>query len=97
MIERSRTPLVPEAELKAMGYNIILYANAALYLGSYAIQQGLAVLRKAGTTESLLDRMTSFEDRQQLVGLHKADAYERDLVERVRTHAKAGAQRRAAK
>ena len=83
MIERSRTPLLPEAELKAMGYSIILYANAALYLGAFAIRQGLAVLREQGTTESLLDRMLSFSERQALIGLPQADAYERDLVARV--------------
>ena len=83
MIERSRTPLVPEKELLAMGFNVILYANAALYLGSFAIKQGLEVLRKEGTTESMLDRMTSFQERQKLVGLDKLDAAERDLVARV--------------
>ena len=40
-----------------MGFRIILYANAALYLGSFAIKQGLAVLREKGTTESMLDRI----------------------------------------
>ncbi len=83
MIERSRTPLVPEKELLAMGFNIILYANAALYLGSFAVRQGLEVLRKQGTTESIIDRMTSFQQRQQLVGLEKIDAAERELVARV--------------
>jgi len=86
MVERSRTPLLPEQELLDMGYNIILYANAALYLGSYAIRQGLDVLRKAGTTESLLDRMTTFQQRQLLIGLEKTDAVERDLVARVKKH-----------
>jgi len=84
MVERSKTPLLPERELLAMGFNIILYANAALYLGSYAIRNGLAVLRKEGTTQTLLDVMTTFQERQALVGLDRADAYERDLVERVR-------------
>jgi hypothetical protein len=38
----------------------------------------------------------TFEDRQALVGLGKADAAERDLVERVRAHqAKAATQRGA--
>jgi 2-methylisocitrate lyase-like PEP mutase family enzyme len=91
MIERSKTPLLPEAELRAMGFNIILYANAALYLGSFAIRQGLAVLREKGTTESLLERMLSFQERQGLVGLEKVDAEERELVERVRRHPAAGA------
>jgi 2-methylisocitrate lyase-like PEP mutase family enzyme len=96
MIERSKTPLLPEAELKAMGYSIIIYANAALYLGSFAIKQGLDVLRREGTTASLIERMTTFQDRQQLVGLHKTDAYERDLVERVRSHPKVAHRRKSA-
>ncbi|HEY4295611.1 MAG TPA: isocitrate lyase/phosphoenolpyruvate mutase family protein [Paraburkholderia sp.] len=83
MVERSRTPLLPEAQLKAMGFQIILYANAALYLGAHAIRHGLAVLRETGTTESLLDRMLSFDERQQLIGLAAADQYERGLVEYV--------------
>lgn len=89
MIERSRTPLLPGKELLAMGFNIILYANAALYLGSFAIRQGLDVLRKEGTTASLIDRMTTFQERQKLVGLDKFDAAERDLVERVNKRRKA--------
>jgi len=83
MVERSRTALLPEHELLEMGFQIILYANAALYLGAYAIRHGLRVLREEGTTESLLDRMLSFDERQQLIGLAQADAYERDLVARV--------------
>jgi 2-methylisocitrate lyase-like PEP mutase family enzyme len=83
MVERSKTPLLPESELRAMGYRIILYANAALYLGAYAIRAGLRTLREQGTTESLLGRMMSFEERQSLIGLAQSDAYERDLVDRV--------------
>ena len=84
MVERSKTPLLPEEQLRAMGFQIILFANAALYLGSYAVRKGLAVLRKEGTTESLLDEMLTFEERQDLIGLRDADAYESDLVARVR-------------
>jgi 2-methylisocitrate lyase-like PEP mutase family enzyme len=85
MVERSKTPLLPEKELLAMGFSIILYANAALYLGSFAIRQGLEVLKKERTTASLLDRMTSFQERQRIIGLAEVDAAERDLIERVRT------------
>ena len=83
MVERSRTPLLPERELKEMGFSIILYANAALYLGSFAIRQGLQVLSNERTTASLLDRMTTFQERQLIIGLAKVDAAERDLVDRV--------------
>jgi 2-methylisocitrate lyase-like PEP mutase family enzyme len=87
MVERSKTPLLPAHELLALGFQIILFANAALYLGAYAIKKGLAVLREAGTTESLLDQMLTFQERQELVGLRQADDAERDLVARVRAKA----------
>ena len=89
MVERSKTPLLPEKELAAMGFNIILYANAALYLGSFAIRQGLDVLRKERTTASLLDRMTTFQERQRIIGLAKVDAAERELIDRVNQRRKA--------
>ena len=84
MVERSKTPMLPSEELAAMGFQIILYANAALYLAAHAVKEGLSVLRKEGTTLSMLDRMLTFKERQEIVGLGEADAYERDLVERVR-------------
>ena len=91
MVERSKTPLLPEKQLLEMGFQIILYANAALYLGAYAIRQGLSVLRRERTTANLLDQMLSFAERQQLIGLAKTDDYERDLVSRVeKRHAAAG-------
>jgi 2-methylisocitrate lyase-like PEP mutase family enzyme len=88
MVERSRTPLLPEKELLDMGFSIILYANAALYLGSFAIRQGLEVLKQERTSESLLDRMTTFQERQRIIGLAKVDAAERELVERVKRRGK---------
>lgn len=83
MVERSRTPLLPQRELLEMGFNIILYANAALYLGAFAIRHGLQVLREQGTTRSLLDHMLSFQERQELIGLEQHDQMERELVKRV--------------
>jgi 2-methylisocitrate lyase-like PEP mutase family enzyme len=86
LVERSKTPLLSAETLGKMGFKICLYPNAALYLAAYAVRDGLRVLRETGSTASLLDRMMTFADRQKLVGLDRADAYERDLVERVRAH-----------
>ena len=83
MVERSKTPLLPANSLASMGFQIILYANAALYLGAYAIRSGLSVLRSTGSTASLLDRMLTFEERQALIGLQRADQYEHELIDRV--------------
>lgn len=89
LVERSKTPLLPAEQLAKMGFKILLYPNAALYLGAYAIREGLRVLSETGTTTSLYDRMMTFAERQKLVGLDEADAYERDLVERVRGSSRA--------
>ena len=84
MVENGKTPLVTTDELGRLGFSLIIYANSALRLGAYAIREGMRVLRKTGTTESLMDKMITFDERQRIVGLEVADAYERDLVERVR-------------
>lgn len=82
MVEGGKTPLVPAARLGAMGYGMILYANAPLRLAAFAVQQGLSVLKETGTTEGVLDRMLSWPERQRLVQLDKHDRYERRLVSR---------------
>lgn len=84
MVENGKTPLVPADELGRMGFSLIIYANAALRLSAQAVRQGMQVLRDAGTTASVMDKMISFDERQRIVGLAAADAYEHDLVERVR-------------
>ena len=44
---------------------------------------GTQVTAVVPVSAGLLDRMLSFEERQALIGLSQADAYERDLVARV--------------
>jgi 2,3-dimethylmalate lyase len=82
-VERGKTPLVPAAKLGQLGFKLCIFPNAMLYLGAFAQREGLRVLKEQGTTASLLDRMMTFQERQALVGLGEADAYERELVERV--------------
>jgi 2-methylisocitrate lyase-like PEP mutase family enzyme len=82
MVEGGKTPLVPAMRLGAMGYGMVLYANATLRFGAFAMQQGLRVLHETGTTESMLDRMLSWPERQRLVRLGEHDRYERELVSR---------------
>jgi 2-methylisocitrate lyase-like PEP mutase family enzyme len=82
MVEGGKTPLLPAAELGAMGYGLILYANATLRLAARAVQDGLRVLYDTGTTASILDRMLSWPERQRLVRLDAHDEYERSLKAR---------------
>ena len=77
MVEGGKTPLLPAKELGAMGYSLVLYANAPMRLAAHAVQQGLRVLRETGTTHSILDRMLSWPERQRLVRLSAHDEYEK--------------------
>lgn len=82
MVEGGKTPLLPATELQQLGFRFIIYANCALRLAAHAVRDGLAVLAATGTSESLLPRMFSWQERQKLVGLDAALQYERDLLQR---------------
>jgi methylisocitrate lyase len=82
MVEGGATPIVPSDELAAMGYRIVLYANALSRLASAAVVRGLATLREYGTTTPIADEMLSWESRQRVVGLPAWQAYEEDVIMR---------------
>jgi 2-methylisocitrate lyase-like PEP mutase family enzyme len=82
MVEGGKSPLLPAEELRTLGFSLVLYPNLALRLGAFAIKRGLQVLRQSGTSAGLLDRILPWDERQALVGLPRAQADERRLLER---------------
>lgn len=76
MVEGGRTPPASAAELGAMGYRVVLFANTALRAGALAVRDALAELRATGDSRGLADRLLSWEDRQDLVGLPEIEALE---------------------
>jgi 2-methylisocitrate lyase-like PEP mutase family enzyme len=69
VVEGGRTPQLSVSELGALGYRIVLFANTALRLSAFAIQRGLAVLRRDGSSAALGDELLDWDERQRLVGL----------------------------
>jgi len=67
MVEGGKTPLVPAKELEKMGYKMVIYANTALRAAGYAVKEALKVLKEKGDTASILDKLLSWEERQNLV------------------------------
>jgi 2-methylisocitrate lyase-like PEP mutase family enzyme len=57
-------------ELGRLGYRIVLYANTAMRPAARAMQEGLAVLRREGTSASPMDRPLLRDERQRLVDLN---------------------------
>jgi 2-methylisocitrate lyase-like PEP mutase family enzyme len=76
MVEGGRTPLLSAAELGALGYRVVLFANTALRVGAFAVRDALAELRATGDARPLQDRMLSWADRQALVGLDQIEQLE---------------------
>ncbi len=88
MIPGGRTPVLPAAELQAIGFAVVAWPNA--FTCAYArLATELAMeLRRTGTTEPFHDRMMEFEEFNALVGLPAIRAKEEHYyrhIEAVRT------------
>ena len=76
MVEGGKTPLHSVPELQAMGYRAVIYAAAVMRVAAAAMRDAFAEMRATGDTRGLLDRMLSWQDRQELVGLPEIEALE---------------------
>jgi 2-methylisocitrate lyase-like PEP mutase family enzyme len=69
MIERGVTPLMRPEELKELGFELIVWPLGPLYASAKALQEVYVTLRAQGTTEPILDRLSSFNEFHAIVGL----------------------------
>jgi 2-methylisocitrate lyase-like PEP mutase family enzyme len=77
MVEGGRTPLVPAADLEALGFRMAIYANLVLRSSVKAIQASLAHLRAAGDSRAILDRLITMEERARVTRKDELDDLER--------------------
>ncbi len=68
MVEGGKTPLCTVDELSEMGFSAVLFANAALRVSHRAIAEMLQELHTTGSTNGRLDVMSTWEERQSMVG-----------------------------
>ena len=66
MVVGGRTPILDREELRAMGYALVLYANAALQGALYGMQAALGALKASGRLDETAP-VASFFERQRLV------------------------------
>lgn len=69
MVEGGRTPLLPDAELEAIGYRLVIYPTASTYLTAKAMMNLMSTLMKEGTTRGMMDQMVTFSEFNDLIGL----------------------------
>lgn len=77
MVIGGRTPMFGADELAALGYGIVLYANAALQGAVAGMHKALTVLRDERELREDSGLVTPFAERQRLVGKPQWDALER--------------------
>ncbi len=74
MVLGGKTPIIKEEVAADMGFSLVLYANAALQGAVHGMQTTLAALKDVGVLDETA--VTSFAERQRLVGKPAYDAME---------------------
>ena len=72
-----KTPILPSAELKALGFQLVIYPSALWMASIKAMQEVLQVLKKDGTSLSYSDHMVSFQEMFEVVGRSSYEALEK--------------------
>jgi methylisocitrate lyase len=73
MVEGGKTPLHSAAELKAIGYKIVIFPNSSIRMMARAITKLMTELKQTGTTAGCLGEMMNFLELNQLLGLEEIE------------------------
>ena len=68
MVEGGKTPLLPAAELEALGYAIVIFPGGLVRALAYAAREYFATLKRDGTTAALRERMLDLAGINAIVG-----------------------------
>jgi 2,3-dimethylmalate lyase len=71
MLERGVTPLMGPDELKALGFDLIVWPLAPLYSVAKSLMDVYTTLRRDGSTLKILDRLMPFNEFNDIVGLEE--------------------------
>src|ERR1700759_4290186 len=74
MVLGGKTPIIDATAAAAMGFSLVLYANAALQGAVHGMQTALSALKEQGVLDE--SAVTSFAERQRLVGKPDFDRME---------------------
>jgi 2-methylisocitrate lyase-like PEP mutase family enzyme len=68
MFEGGKTPLVPLARLRGLGYRIVIIPSDLQRAAIRAMQEVLAAIQRDGNSRAVAGRMASFTEREAIVG-----------------------------
>ena len=75
-----KTPMLPKNRLENMGYRIAIYPSETQRAAIHAMRTALSTLKREGTTESIDASLTTFKDRDKVVGLDDWNKIEREFM-----------------
>ena len=75
-----KTPMLPMERLEKMGYRIAIYPSETQRAAIHAMRNALATLKREGTTESIDATLTTFKERDRVVGLDDWQKIERRFM-----------------
>ena len=75
-----KTPMLPVDRLQQMGYRIAIYPSETQRAAIHAMRQALGLLKREGTTEKMDDALTTFKERDKVVGLDEWQRLERQYM-----------------
>jgi 2-methylisocitrate lyase-like PEP mutase family enzyme len=78
LVEGGRTPLLPVAALGEMGFRLVIFPGLLMRVAVRAAREALDVLRREGSSESLLDRLTDLAGVNDILDLRD---YERRVAQ----------------
>jgi len=64
-----KTPMLPMERLQQMGYRIAIYPSETQRAAIHAMRSALTTLKRERTTESIAASLTTFKERDKVVGL----------------------------
>lgn len=82
MVDGGKTPIVSLADLAAMGFSLVLYANLPLRAAMAGILRALGHLARTGSSLGADELIVMAAERQEIVGLAHVEAIEREFLGR---------------
>ena len=75
-----KTPMLPVQRLEKMGYRIAIYPSETQRAAIHAMRMALGMLKKEGSTEAMDAALTTFKERDRIVGLDDWQKIERQYM-----------------
>ena len=75
-----KTPMLPMDRLEQIGFRIAIYPSETQRAAIHAMRTALSTLKREGTTESIDANLTTFKDRDKVVGLDDWNKIEREFM-----------------